>query len=71
MKDRSKRRRTLAKALSWRTLSIVMTSALVWGITGSLQMGAAVGGIDFVVKFAVFYWHERLWHQIQWGKSNG
>jgi uncharacterized membrane protein len=45
-----------------------MTSTLVWAATGSLQLGAAVGGIDFGVKFFVFYYHERIWHQIKWGK---
>lgn len=71
MKDPGTRRRSLAKALSWRAVSLVMTSGLVWAITGSLQTGMAVGGIDFAAKFSVFYYHERLWHQIKWGKHNG
>jgi uncharacterized membrane protein len=70
MKDPSSRCRSMAKALSWRTLSIIMTSALVWAVTGSIHLGAAIGGIDFMVKFAVFYWHERIWHQIKWGKQH-
>ena len=69
MNDPSTRRRSLAKAFSWRAVSIVMTSGLVWAVTGNLGTGLAVGGIDFAVKFFVFYYHERVWHQIKWGKQ--
>lgn len=71
MKDVSSRRRSLAKALTWRVISVTVTTTLVLALTGNVALSAAVGSIDSVIKLAAFYYHERLWHQIKWGKNNG
>ena len=36
---------------------------------GNLGGCAVFTGLCFVVKLILFYWHERAWHQIQWGKN--
>ena len=63
------RDRSIAKAISFRILATIATFAMVWILTGSLEFAGLVGGIDFVSKLILFYFHERAWNRIQWGKN--
>ena len=47
-------KRFIAKAVSWETFSNLVCFGLAYGI---------------FVKLILSYWHERAWHQIQWGKN--
>ncbi len=55
------RRRSLAKALSWRVVATLTTGVIAYSITGQLEVAALIGGIEFVVKFVIYYLHERAW----------
>ncbi len=59
-----KRLISLAKAISWRTAGSLSTVAIVYFVSGQLDVAAAVGGIEVVAKIALFYIHERLWARI-------
>lgn len=59
--------RSLVKSLSWRLFGFVFMVAMAWLITGSAKTGMALGVLDFAVKSATFYLHERLWQRIRWG----
>ena len=61
--------RSVAKALSWRILGTMATSALVFIFTGRLVLSLAVGGIEFVSKIGLFWVHERLWNRLRFGKK--
>ncbi|XOV82328.1 MAG: DUF2061 domain-containing protein [bacterium] len=58
--------RSLAKALSWRVLGTISTSIVAFVVTGQLDTAAMIGAIEFVLKFFVYYGHERLWAWIPW-----
>jgi uncharacterized membrane protein len=62
-------RRSIAKALSWRVLATVITSALVFVITGKGEFAATVGLADTTIKFFVYFGHERLWNRIDYGRE--
>jgi len=65
------RRRHIAKALSWRTVGTIDTFLLTWLITGSIEIGALVGGIEVVTKTVLYYFHERIWYNyIYYGIEN-
>lgn len=58
--------RSLAKGVSWRliaTSDTILVVLLVTCLTGqcSLEHALAIGGVEFVIKFAAYYIHERLW----------
>lgn len=63
---RDSRVRSLAKALSWRIVATLTTSIIAWIITGELDTAAVIGGIEFVLKFFIYYFHERIWAVISW-----
>jgi uncharacterized membrane protein len=63
---RDSRIRSLAKAFSWRIVATLTTSIIAYVITGQLDTAAVIGGIEFVLKFFIYYAHERAWALIPW-----
>lgn len=55
--------RHIAKAISWRILGTLDTMLIGWFITGSIEMGALIGGIEVVTKTFLYYGHERVWYK--------
>jgi uncharacterized membrane protein len=68
MKDKSHPKRSLAKATSWETISLLLTTAVAYPFTESICSSIQLACACFVVKIVFFYWHDRIWHQIPWGK---
>ena len=60
--------RSIAKAVSWRAGGTVVTFVIALLVTGKLDIAAKVGALDTLVKIAAFYFHERAWHRIGFGK---
>ena len=56
-------KRHLAKALSWRAVGALDTFILAWLITGSIELGALVGGTEILTKTFLYYVHERVWYK--------
>lgn len=60
--------RTIMKALSWRLLATCITFAVVWFVTGKLTLAAGIGVADTLIKLGAYYFHERLWIRVKFGK---
>jgi uncharacterized membrane protein len=58
--------RSFAKAFSWRIVGLVTTSIIAYLVTGSLDTAAVIGSIEFVLKFFIYYGHERFWAWVPW-----
>ena len=52
----------MAKAVSWRVVGTLDTTILAWIITGSIELGAIIGGVEVITKTILYYFHERLWY---------
>ena len=65
LKTSNSRVRSLAKALSWRITATFTTAAIAYAITGQLDTAAMIGGIEFILKFAIYYGHERVWNRVR------
>lgn len=61
--------RSLLKAISWRVIATATTMVIIYLVTGNLDWAFVGGAVDVVVKLLFYYLHERLWTNIQWGKS--
>jgi adenylylsulfate kinase len=57
------------KALSWETFSNLVCLAMAYATFGNLSGCVIFTVVCFFVKLALFYGHERLWHQISYGKE--
>ena len=62
------RRRSLAKALSWRVLAWSITTCVAWMFTRQATFALTIGLIDSLIKIFVYYLHERTWMSIPYGR---
>ena len=62
-------KRSLTKTASWRVIATLTTFIISWGITGNVFIGLGIASIEFWAKLVLYYYHERLWNRIQWGKK--
>ena len=53
--------RSILKAFSWRIIATLTTGLIAYAITGEIDTAILIGGIEFVLKFVIYYLHERLW----------
>ncbi len=60
--------RSIIKAISYRLLGSTVTFVVVLVMTRKLELAAGIGVLDTVLKIGAFYFHERLWHRISFGK---
>jgi uncharacterized membrane protein len=64
------KKRSIAKAISWRVIAMVITSALVLILTGEWGFAATIGLADTSLKFFIYFYHERLWNRITYGRED-
>ena len=64
------RLRSVVKALTWRVLALVVTTAVVWVVTGKPRLAISIGVLDTIIKLAVYYAHERCWLKVRFGKPS-
>lgn len=61
------RKRHIAKAVTWRVIATGTTFSLAWIITGSVEIGATIGGFEATSKMVLYYLHERVWYKLDYG----
>lgn len=59
--------RSLLKAMSWRVIATLTTTAIAFFITGEVGTALTIGGIEFFLKFLIYYLHERAWQLVPRG----
>ena len=62
--------RSLAKAVSYRMVSSVVTGVIFFGATQKARLALGVALIDSVAKIFVFYLHERSWTKIGFARGS-
>ena len=60
--------RSIAKAVSWRVIGTLDTLLISYLLTGEVAIAASIASIDFITKMFLYFFHERLWNKINWGK---
>ena len=63
------KKRTLVKTMTWRVTACLTTFLIAWIITGDLLIGASIGSIEAIAKIFLYYYHERIWNNINWAKD--
>jgi uncharacterized membrane protein len=64
MLDNSQKKHLL-KTITWRIFASVVSFLTAWIISGDIQVGLTVGSVDIVLKFVLYYIHERIWYKIE------
>ena len=61
------RKRSIAKAVSYRVICIIMLSIVTYLITGDLLQMTSIVIIFQSIQMIIYYLHERTWERIKWG----
>jgi len=67
--DTEHTKRSLLKTITWRITASLDTFVIAWIITGDWKMGGSIAGIEVITKMFFYYFHERIWNKIKWGKK--
>jgi len=61
------RKRSMAKAISWRIIGTIAGAAIVVFLTGEFENAGKFIIIDMILKLIFYYGHERAWMMVEWG----
>lgn len=68
IKNASKRH--LMKTFSWRAVGSLTTLIIAWILTGSPFTGFKIGLVETLTKMLLYYLHEKMWYNIDFGLNN-
>jgi uncharacterized membrane protein len=60
--------RSVTKALSWRLIGTLDTLVVSYLVTGEIGLATSIASVDFLTKLILYFFHERIWNKINWGK---
>ena len=61
--------RSLGKVVTWRILVTITNFFGGWIASGNPWVGLGVVSFALVVNSILYYFHERTWNRINWGKQ--
>lgn len=61
--------RSIGKSISWRILATCDTILISFIITGSFAIAATIGSIEVLTKMFLYYFHERVWNRLEYGRN--
>jgi uncharacterized membrane protein len=63
-----KKYRSIVKTFSWRVIATLSTTIIAFLLTGELTVAVSIGAVEFFVKILLYYWHERFWNKLSFGR---
>ncbi len=66
---KEKHKRTIVKTISWRIVASIITVLLVFIFTGRWDISLGIGVVEVIAKLFFYYFHERIWNYISWGRQ--
>lgn len=67
-KFQDKIKRSIVKTISWRIIGTIDTVLISWLITGTITLALSIGAIELISKMILYFFHERAWNTIKWGR---
>ncbi len=61
--------RSMAKAISWRTVGTLDTIIISWLVTGRMSFAFSIGFVELFTKMFLYYLHERVWNKTSFGRA--
>jgi uncharacterized membrane protein len=63
------KKRSFAKSLTWRVVALVTTFVTLYALSKDINMATLATIITNTVNFVAYYYHERIWNAVGWGKE--
>jgi len=64
------KKRSILKAISWRTWATITTAIIVFVFTGEFALAITVGLLEVFAKMGLYFFHERFWQKVRWGRKD-
>ncbi len=61
--------RSAVKAISWRIIGSFDTFVLALLISHDWKIAGSIASVETITKIILYYFHERAWSIIPWGKN--
>lgn len=61
------RLRSAMKGLSWRVIATATIITIAYIKTGDATLALEIGAIEFIIKYLLYYLHERAWQLVPRG----
>lgn len=62
------KRRSWLKSIIWRIVGIFILGGLSWMVTRNWEQTSVITIAFHSVRLVLYYFHERLWDDIDWGR---
>lgn len=62
--------RSLTKSFTWRALGVFILLPLTYLFTGKWESAALLTLVFHLIRMVLYYYHERLWERVSWGRGN-
>lgn len=63
------KKRSFAKSLTWRVIALFTTFVTLYALSKDVNMATLATVITNAVNFVAYYYHERTWNSVSWGKE--
>lgn len=63
------RKRSIVKSITWRIICIIVSIIIAFFLTGKIDIAIAIGTTYNAITMVLYYFHERLWNTLKWGKE--
>ena len=63
------RTRSLAKAVTYRALILILDFTSIYLLSGKLEVALGFAMVGNIYTSIAYYVHERFWDRIDWGKK--
>jgi uncharacterized membrane protein len=64
-----KKSRSLVKSLTWRVVAMVSGFVTLYALSEDVSLATIATLITNGVNFVAYYYHERIWNAVRWGKE--
>ena len=64
-----KKSRSLVKSLTWRVVAMVSGFVTLYALSEDISLATIATLITNGVNFVAYYYHERIWNSVGWGKE--
>jgi len=61
--------RSFGKVITWRILVTITNFLGGWLASGNPWVGLGVVSFALVVNSILYFFHERIWNRVEWGKK--
>jgi len=64
------RKRSIAKSIVWRVICIIVSILTSYALTARWDIAVAIGSVYNIITMILYYFHERIWNSVKWGKCD-